>query len=313
MRHLLKVPNELQIACEYPITLHEMVYEWTDFDFLIGLTAIRDQKYRDFFKGNRPENRYRVVDSGVYEDPKNPPTCEKLLNIAMQLEADEVVPTDLINDCSSTLRNMSYFLGLAEQFPFKIQGVVQGRSLKEWLYCFQEFHDNPRVDVIGITYFEVPEDIKQMGMTDFGVKDPAEAARLTLLNLIAGGLGVNLYDHQDPGVPSQLYYEMRGPLKKPIHLLGLRDCRAIPYYRLMPFVRSIDTSFPVQLSIEGRSLHWDSLKPQLRVQFDATEFVRAEKALVVQNVTRFSDMCRKPYMDAYWHLADRKAEMHTGV
>jgi len=289
----------LHFAAEYPVSVAPNVRRLTDFDFLIALTAMRNRRYLDFYKAERDPLRYVILDSGVFEDPSNPPSCVKQLNLATELDADEVVPVDEINCYTKTIKNMEEFLSLSSSFPFRIQGVVQGSSLIEWLRCFWEFHDNPRVDVIGLTYFEVPQDLKSVGMTNFDVPDAAEQARLVLLNLIAGGIGV-----RDTAYGPVLDY--RGPISKPIHLLGCRHARALRYYLQYPMVRSIDTSFPVQLGIEGLTMHLDSPKPTCKVNF-AGEPQRAEVALINMNVFRFLSLCRGQDSSASWEFTDRVA------
>ena len=294
---LHKREGTIAFAAEYPLEVHDIVSKFTDYDFLIGLIAIRDQRYRDFFKENRNSGRYRIVDSGIFEDPQNPPTNTRLLNISLDLGADEVVPTDWINDCEATLRSMEEFLALSDTFPFKIQGVVQGKSLKEWMECLIEYNENPRVDVIGLTYFEVPDELKQIGLQHYGVPDIAEAARVHLLHLIHAGVWCDA---------SGEYY-LDKPLSKPIHLLGCRHCKALPYYRNYPLVRSIDTSFAVQLGVECQPLTMDAVKPELKVQFGGT-LIRAQKALVASNVMRFRELCRGTESPTSWMFTDRVAE-----
>jgi hypothetical protein len=308
----MPLTNGLYFAAEYPLSVHDIVKSLTDYDFLIALTAMRDPRYRDLFRRDRDPRRYRIVDSGIFEDPSNPITPQKQLAIALELDADEVVPIDAINDCDQTLKLMREFLGLAETFPFKVQGVVQGKSLKEWLRCFWELHDNPRVDVIGLTYFEVPRDLREAGMSDFGVPDMTEVARLTLLNLVMGGLGVKpTFDEQGVVVDSHVTgweLEYKGPVTKPIHLLGCRHCRALRHYAAYPLVRSIDTSFPVQLGVEGRPLHLDSPKSEFKVNFGA-DLVRAERCLIGMNTLRFLTLCRGKDDSPLWEVTDRIAQI----
>ena len=289
--------NRIHIAAEYPISVHDVVSEFTDFDFLIATIAGKNSSYRDLFKQDRRYNRYRVVDSGIFEDPQNPITPTRQVDISLDLDADEVVIIDHLNDCAKTLNSLYEFMNLAPSFPFKIQGVVQGKSLLEWLYCYDVMEKHPRVDVIGVSYCEVPTDLADV-MTDFGVNDSAETARLTLLGLIAGGMGAQKTES------GKLEFYHRGPIQKPLHLLGLRTPRAIPYYRTMPFCRSLDTSFPVQLGVEGRPLHLGSPKPEYKVNFVA-DVIRAEKSLIAENVMRFLRLCRGEEDFCVWEATDR--------
>jgi hypothetical protein len=219
------------------------------------------------------------------------------LTVSLDLKADEVVPTDYINDFTRTIRSMEEFLSLSSDFPFKIQGVVQGKSLIEWMRCLEWYNANPRVDVIGITYFDVPEDLKDK-VYHYGVPDIAEAARLHLIHLIHAGVWWT-----DEG------WKVGTPLQKPIHLLGCRHCRALTYYRNYPLIRSIDTSFPVQLGVEGRPLTLDAVKPEFKVQF-SSDVVRSQKALISQNTLRFLELCRGREITR-WDLTDRMAGLNA--
>lgn len=315
MRELRSEIGSLHFAAEYPVSIHNTVSELTDFDFLIALIAMREGSYRELFKKEKFPNRYRIVDSGIFEDPDNPITTAEHIRTAEALEADEIVAIDLINDCYSTLKYMDELLAVSSSFPFKIQGVVQGRTLKEWLYCYKEMASNPRVDVIGLAYFDVPEDLKGIELP-FGVPDAAEQARLVLLHLIAAGMGVDSHLFKEESGDAfrsdrehlvHKYSRFDLP-RKPIHLLGIRHPRALRYYRQYPFIRSIDTSFPVQLGIEGRGFNLDSTKPKFRMNFKG-ELVRGELSLVAQNLMRFRELCRGEENPQTWAIADAKGKL----
>lgn len=298
IRELRAESGTLYFATEYPISALDCVEELTDFDFLIGLMAIRSRDYKYLFTNHRPLNRYRIVDSGIFEDPKNPPTTIELCDVAYQLEADEVVMTDYIGECQKTIDACEEFMEVSRDFPFKIMGVPQGQTLEEWFDCYNYFVKHPRVDVIGLTYFKHPPSLEEVGMTNFRIQNGPEAARLALLHLLAG----SFYEFRYSGgeVRSHLYNK----IQKPIHILGLGTCHALPYYRQLPFVRSIDTSFPIQLAMEGRALRLDSIKSKFKVNFIA-DVIRAEKALIAINLQRFHQLCHGTADPRLWEVIDR--------
>jgi len=298
MALLNNIPGQLQWAAEYPTCAAEFVRRFTDFDFIIALIADRDEKYRNLFLN--VEDRYRILDSGIFEDPQNPIDNKTLLRWAYELKVDEVVAIDLINDCEGTLDRLDDFLAMDKEFPFKVQGVVQGSTLDEWLYCYEEMVNNPRVDVIGLAYFDTPDDLKGKCL-DF-TPDEAENARLTLLQLIAGGI---TYDYK----LKQL--NRKAPKIKPIHLLGIRHPIAIKYYRQYPFIRSIDTSFPVQLGIEGHPFDLDAKKPFYKMNFGA-ELNRASSTIAGENSFRFSKLCHGKEETETWEMFDRLAPIKVG-
>jgi hypothetical protein len=167
----------------------------------------------------------------------------------------------------------------------------------EWLYCYDQFASNPRVDVIGLAYFDVPKDLKEAKTSNFDVPDEAEAARLTLLQLIQGGMGARLNFKNE----LEIYY--RGPVNKPIHILGLRHFKALKFYKALPSVRSIDTSFATQLGVEGRILRPNSIKPSFKVNFIATPNL-TESILMRQNQYRFQQYSHSQTDSFPWEEID---------
>jgi len=292
MKELWSPSGTLAWAAEYPVCAASFVQRFTDFDFLIALIMDRDEKYRSLFLEDNG-GRYRILDSGIFEDPQNPIDNKTLLRWAYEANVDEVVAIDLINDCTGTLDRLNDFLAMDSQFPFKVQGVVQGSTLSEWLYCYEEMVNNPRVDVIGLAYFDTPDDLKGKCL-DF-TPDEAENARLTLLQLIAGGIACTGWD-------GEIYRSV--PKIKPIHLLGIRHPQAIKYYRQYPFIRSIDTSFPVQLGIEGHPFDLDAKKPFYKMNFGA-ELNRASSTIAAENCFRFAKLCHGREDVESWELFDR--------
>lgn len=293
IRNLQAQPGYLHYAAEYPIDVHTVVSELADYEFLIGLIAMRSPKYKELFIQERRPDRYRIVDSGVFEDQENCPSALKLLEIALELDADEVVAVDVIGDRDGTLRAVDEFLSLEEDFPFKIMAVPQGANWEEWFDCYNEFIQNPRIDVIGVTYYKHPAGLEEVGIANFGIPNRYEAARLALLHLLAGGFNLK-----------STHNTICEKIRKPIHILGLGQLKAIRYYRQFPFVRSIDTSFPVQSAMEGRPLFMNAPKPEFKVNFSA-EVLRAEKALIAENVFRFVRYCHGIDELEVWEVIDR--------
>lgn len=307
LRQLIPQAGILHFAAEYPISVHDTVSELTDYEFLIALIAVRKRNYKELFIQERRPDRYRIVDSGIFEDSENPLSATKLYETALELDADEVVAVDHIGEKQKTLDAVGEFLDLDSEFPFKVMAVPQGKDFIEWFECYDDFLMEPKIDVIGLTYYKHPAGLEEVGMKNFQIDNKYEAARLALLHLLAGGTmltncGLNVKEQFGVGVHT---------ISKPIHILGCGHPRAIQYYRQFPFVRSIDTSFPVQLGIEGRAFHLDSLKPKFKMNFNA-DLVRAEKSLIAENTLRFAMLCKGRNEAELWETVDRLAQVRLG-
>lgn len=119
------------------------------------------EKYTDFYTGGengRKKDSYLILDNGVIEgDPISFPGC---IEIAKQINADEIVLPDVYRDAAATEKAIEeavqYIDSLSEfeKYKFSYMMVPQGKTLQEWLQCAQKlmekYANDTFIEVIGI-------------------------------------------------------------------------------------------------------------------------------------------------------------------
>jgi hypothetical protein len=115
-------------------------------------------------------------------------------------------------------------------------------------------------------HFSVPEDCNY-----FGQIPPQETVRLRFFHYLVGQ-GLLREDKQH-------------------HLLGLVSPAALKFYRLYPFIRSIDTSFPVIGALHLQVLTECSVKYSDKLDYGRA-FNDQELQLAILNILKLKEMCR---------------------
>jgi hypothetical protein len=193
--------------------------------FCIAPQALKDEKYKEYYK-ERGKEKMLVLDNGAYE--KEIINGKRLLDLALELNAKELVIPDCTANRTKTIANIIAFLDLLTKEgltnKFKIMGVVQGSDFKETILCIKDLLQLP-IDVLGF-----PGKI-HLSKTEFENEENRVMILAEYRNMV-----------------------QRGAQLKPIHLLGLRHLAFLPFYRRYDnIIRSIDTSFPIALAINNKT------------------------------------------------------------
>lgn len=117
---------------------------------------LKDETYRMFYshlKALDPE-AYILCDNSANEGYMLKGT--ELLSLAESIHADEIIAPDKYHDSEVTINETFDFLDnyyeSSIKGKFKVMAVPQGETLDEYVGCYEEFADDPRIDVIGIGY-----------------------------------------------------------------------------------------------------------------------------------------------------------------
>jgi hypothetical protein len=192
-------------------------------DYLMALpTQARVASYSyDLQRARERNNSYLMLDNGVSE-LKRPIRLDELCAITQQLEPDEVILPDYLGDDVATKveSNSAAKILRALGYEGKLMGVPQGQTMEDYLTVIEYF----------LTHF----DISTIGLSKY-FPSFANRPREDLLYMIEG----------------------RGLLERrqdvEWHLLGLcenlGELTAIA--RRYPWLRGIDTCYPVLASMQG--------------------------------------------------------------
>lgn len=189
-------------------------YDTGSMHMMLPEPYMREQRYRDYYNSCYG---YKILDNGEAEGLRMRP--RELMEMAVQLGADEVVVPDHLGNCDKTIELAKDFQRTARKYPgFNFMGVLQGQTHAEYMKCFMELSMLPYITTIGI-----PRNIcKVLG---------SKWARVALAEMIADS-----YDSH----------------MRPYHALGATSwIREVAALSEIPIFRSIDTSLPVVLGLEG--------------------------------------------------------------
>lgn len=214
----------------------------SDLHFALGHIARESESYRAYFRQLSLAGEHVMLDNGVWE-LGSPMPVEEYLDIVRDILPLEVYGPDHLYNPDKTLEDTIRFAMKLRQaklysngVPIRVVGVVQGRTLDEWLGCYEAWVKSKWVDTIAIPVLlldDFCEDVDskwRWGMT-----------RLRLM---------------------QSVLKHYGDFEKPIHLTGIDypfELGAEVYKH--PNVRSNDSKGPIvaaryKIRYDPNGVHW---------------------------------------------------------
>lgn len=174
----------------------------------------------DYWRYYKAEDKYKILDNGAFE-LGHPMPIEEVLKAAKMIGAHEVVAPDVFNNGTATLTAVRDFLhdihGHIDAPPFRVMAVPHGTDFSDWFQCFRAFHDDPQIDVIGISY-QSCRALKPL----WPLETSLSALRVRLIRALTAVF------------PNKTYHLLGGGTN-PIEIVNYKD---------FPQVRSMDTKLP---------------------------------------------------------------------
>jgi len=236
------LPKKIDFAIIAPESLLRVFSSQGDCHMAIAPIALDHSFYANYYKQEVSNGKLVILDNGAFELDK--PLSTGLLEKALfKTRAQEVVAPDMIGDSSKSLKLLEEFINqLSSRYLTKvrIQAIIQGHTLEELESHYLRLLNNPYVNTIGITHaFQLVD--------CFGKTDNRMFSRVMLIDYFRRQHALGNYP--------QIY--------KPLHLMGMTNPIELFYQYINnirePFVRSNDSSAPVQYGRHGYSL--DELIP----------------------------------------------------
>jgi len=222
----------MRAALISPTEFLHQVQPFSDYHLALTHKVIFDHRYCDFYKERSKEGDYIILDNSAAEKRGRSVPLKDVVLAALLIKPKVVILPDYLFDSARTLDELENALRspqlrfLRRVIPdIKLAAVVQGIDPADWLECFHILNDPKNgMDVLGIPMLTTHL---------FG-------SRYIALQKIAKRV------------------------KKDCHLLGFWHdvpLDEIEKEREFDFVMGVDTSKPVKLAVQGRSLsEWTSLK-----------------------------------------------------
>ncbi|MHA1868711.1 MAG: hypothetical protein ACTSXD_11760 [Candidatus Heimdallarchaeaceae archaeon] len=229
----------MKIAFISSICAIEEISSLGDIEFCLA-PYCKYPKYKQYFIDRKKKGRYIIMDNGVAEN--NLISAKKLVDLAIKIKVNEIIIPDKIGDYERTTRKRQRFLeryyDILKKNNIKIQGVIQGNTIYEYIKATLELEEDNRIDVIGIPF--------RMNYTKFNnmTKDENHMwNRLMFLNYI----NVN----------------------KPIHLLG-NNLPSELLWITNPRIRSCDSKLMARYGLNNQFWKFDdSSKPKKKLYIDS--------------------------------------------
>ncbi|OQX51434.1 MAG: hypothetical protein B5M53_11030 [Candidatus Cloacimonas sp. 4484_209] len=211
-------------------------------------------EYSQYIQFFRSVKGYKILDNGAYELEEKGVglSFERVINLALKVDADEIVLTDYVYDSNRTLEAVKECVNLVKKRnlvnKFRLHAVPQGSSVEECLTCFNSLMEMDEIDVIGLSKLSVPYIF--YGNT----KTPGYIAnsRKEILKKIVNNKN---YEICAKGI------RLKGKKKwKKIHLLGAGPWLAyeLSILKKYSFIRSVDTSMPIWYGIHGLKIDYNT-------------------------------------------------------
>jgi len=143
----------MRVAIIAPIP-HLEVARLSDFHLVLAHLVLENEHYAQFYRERSDDGDYIILDNGAAELGKSV-DMDRLLEAADIVGPNEIVIPDVLYNFYATVDNLkTYGPWLRERLPgVKLMAVPQGKTLGEWLWCWDEFCHTPEVDVIGLSKF----------------------------------------------------------------------------------------------------------------------------------------------------------------
>lgn len=185
----------------------------------ISLVLPRLLQTKDQISHFRNTGSYKILDNGAAEGELT--DFNKLLQMAIEIAADEVVLPDVLSNCAETMTLAVKTAEACKRHPrFKYMGVIQGYSVTEMMKCLDVFASLEHITAVGIP------------------RITAEALRMTYIRSDMARAITERY-----------------PGRFEIHCLGSTRWTHEPEaLSLIPEIRSMDTSLPIYLGMQGISI-----------------------------------------------------------
>jgi len=252
----------MRAALISPTQFLDQVQPFSDYHLLLTHKVIYDAKYRDFYTQRSKAGDFIILDNSAAEKGARSMPLKNIVLAAVLVKPNVVVMPDYLFDSRRTLTELENAFR-SPQLKFmrrvlpdvKLSAVVQGVDTDDWLECFDILNSTRN----GIDILCVPMLTAQL----FG-------SRVEALEAI------------------------KRRVKKPVHLLGF--WHGIPLDEIkkekeFDFVIGIDTSKPVKLAVQGKTLdEWLLLERDK--EFVDKRHTYVDSALLEANCVGFVEACR---------------------
>jgi hypothetical protein len=224
----------MKIAHEAPVSILNKVDEVTDYSYCLVHLLDENEEYKEHFLKTVRKCREVILDNSIFE-LGTAFNGDVYLNHIEKLNPTWYIIPDVLEDSQQTVKNV--FEWVRHKLPQKSIGVVQGKSVEEIIWCYQEIE--PLVDKVAISFdysYFIDEEMNGVLPTKY---HHYMFGRDALINQL-----LNVHEIINT--------------EKPHHLLGCSLPQEFSLYRDYKWIDSVDTSNPVVAGIQN--IHYNGPK-----------------------------------------------------
>lgn len=269
---------------ELPLSLlQDLNQSLNDYDFVLFNLYISNEEYRDYYKDLRQQDpdRLMIMDNSAYELYKSGKSLDlnAYKEAILDLQPDIYIVPDTLMDMTETLQKAQQWQDLRkdlDEVGILPMYVAQGSTFDEMVYCAMEYCGTYRAECVAVPFHnsffkEIHTDphienefIERMGKMNEDMR--YAMGRVQFLSD---------YDH----VFKRFLY---------VHLLGSHHPLEKQFYNGLPWIKSMDTSYPVKCALEGYVLFNEPHKPDSVIDNWLTQEIDPKtRQLIVYNVQKF--------------------------
>ena len=255
----------IKIAHESPKSIFEDVQRVTDYDYALVHLFEEDKEYLDLFKKAVAKGREVILDNSIFE-LEEAFDADKFAYWINEIRPTWYIVPDALEDAKKTMSQMSdWNLRYSDKVYGKKIGVVQGKTYKQIVACYEYMDKLANVDMIAISF-------------DYSYYTKSGPHPNKYVSWMLGRVKL-LGDLVKDGIINE---------DKPHHLLGCGLPQEFSFYSQYPWIYSLDTSNPVVHGIKGIGYRTDGLwSKESQKLFELINYEIEDINLILNNIHKF--------------------------
>ncbi len=247
----------MKLAFISTINSLEHISNLGDIEFCLAPYCLKYPEYKEYFVNQRKKGRYVILDNGIAENILI--STEDMINLAIEMKVNEIIIPDKIGDCKHTQLQrqaiLKKYYDVLCKNHIKIQSVIQGKTLYEYLQEVLTLEEDKRIDVIGIPF--------RIEYTNFNNTTKEENHMFNRLMF--------------------LYFVS---IRKPIHLLG--NNLPIELILVPSYVRSCDSKLMARYGFNNQVLKIDDIEKPRKKLFVNSKMTTNQINITIKNIMNIS-------------------------
>lgn len=254
----------VRIAHESPKSIFNDIQKVTDYDYALVHLFEEDEEYLNQFKEAIRKGREVILDNSIFE-LEEAFDADRFAYWINELKPTWYIVPDALENSKKTMSQMAAWNVEYKDLPGKKIGVVQGKTYKQIVGCYEYMDKIADVDMIAISF-------------DYSYYTESVPHPNKYVSWMLGRVKL-LGDLMRDGVINE---------NKKHHLLGCGLPQEFSFYSQYPWIYSLDTSNPVVHGIKGIEYGEDGLwSKESQKLFELINYEVEDNNLILNNIHKF--------------------------